>query len=141
MPTDEAALIVTLRIKLGTCWSADIEIADLATLEEVHYAIQRAVDFDNDHLYEFFVARTERAQNRTVYDDENEGIYDTRIRDVFPLPGKNRLFYLFDYGDSWLFTISRIRKKLHEPIEGVSYPRVVQETGEKPVQYESYDEP
>jgi hypothetical protein len=140
MQTDEAALIVTLRIKQGTCWSADIEIADLATLEEVHYAIQRAVDFDNDHLYEFFVARTERAQNRTVYDDENEGIYDTRIRDLFPLPGKNRLFYLFDYGDSWLFTISRIRKKPHDPIEGVSYPRVVQETGEKPVQYESYDE-
>jgi len=124
----------------GTCWSADIEFDDNATLEDVHNAVQRAVGFDNDHLYCFFVARNERAGKRILYDDENGEIYDTTIRDVFPLPPKMRLFYLFDYGDSWIFTISRSRKKPHAPVDGIEYPRVVKETGEKPIQYDFGDD-
>ena len=133
-------MIITLKIKLGTDWSADIEFVDLSTLDEVHDAIQRAVDFDDDHLYEFFVARNERARTRTVYDDENGRICHTRIRDLFPLPSKMHLFYLFDYGDNWVFRVAPTRKKPHEPVNGVDYPRVVRESGEKPIQYDFDDE-
>ncbi|MEZ6089008.1 MAG: hypothetical protein R3C05_13480 [Pirellulaceae bacterium] len=55
-------MIVTLKIKLGTHWSADIEFDDDSTLEDVHHAIQNAVDFDNDHLYAFFVAQRTGSQ-------------------------------------------------------------------------------
>lgn len=133
-------MIVTLKIKLGPYWSCDIEFDDHSTLEDVHNAIQDAVDFDNDHLYAFFVARHERARDRIVYDDENGRIYYTSISDVFPLPPKNRLFYLFDYGDYWIFSVSKSRKSPHSAIEGTEYPRVVNETGEKPIQYEFDDE-
>jgi hypothetical protein len=129
-------LIITLKIKLGTYWSADIELDDKSTLEDVHNAIQHAVDFDNDHLYAFFVARTERAGDRVIYDDENGRIYDAMIGDVFPLPPKKQLFYLFDYGDNWIFRVSKARKAPHAPVSGIEYPRVVNETGEKPVQYD-----
>ncbi|OYP34337.1 MULTISPECIES: IS1096 element passenger TnpR family protein [Rhodopirellula] len=133
-------MIVTLKIKLGTYWSCDIELEDSSTLEDVHFAIQRAVDFDNDHLYEFFVSRTERSRDRTVYDDENGKLFDTVIRDIFPLDRDRRLFYLFDYGDSWIFCVSRTRKSPHEAIDGIKYPRVVKETGERPIQYDFEDE-
>ena len=133
-------MIVTLKIKWGTSWSSDIEFADNSTLEDVHNAIQHAVDFDNDHLYAFFVARNEQARERTVYDDENGRIYDTVIGDVFPLPPKKQLFYLFDYGDYWIFWVSKSRKSPHEAIDGIEYPRVVNETGEKPIQYDFDDE-
>ena len=133
-------MVITLKVKLGTHWSAEIELADNSTLADVHLAIQQAVDFDNDHLYEFFVARTERARDRISYDDENGGIYDTRIQDLFPLPAKRQLFYLFDYGNSWIFKISKSRKAPRDPTNGVEYPHVAKETGEKPVQYDSDDE-
>lgn len=133
-------LIVTLEIKLGTYWSCDIELDDNSTLEGVHSAIQDAVDFDNDHLYAFFVARNERARDRIVFDDEIGNIYDTVIRDVFPLPPKKRLFYLFDYGASWIFSVSKSRKSPQATIDGIEYPRVVSETGEKPIQYDYDDE-
>jgi hypothetical protein len=133
-------LIVTLKIKLGTYWSADIEFDDNSTLVDVHNAIQHAVDFDNDHLYAFFVARNERARDRIVYDDENGRIYDTVIRDMFPLPPKKRFFYLFDYGDCWIFSVTKSRKSPHAAIDGIEYPRVVNETGEKPIQYDFDDE-
>lgn len=133
-------MVVTLKIKLGSYWSADIEFVDFSTLEDVHEAIQQAVDFDNDHLYAFFVARNEHAQAKVTYDDENGGIFETRIRDVFPLPAKQFLFYLFDYGDCWTFKIMKSRKKEREPEDGVSYPRLVTETGKKPIQYDFDDD-
>ncbi len=133
-------MIVTLKIKLGTHWSCDIEFDESSTLEEVHFAIQRAVDFDNDHLYAFYVARSERARDRTMYVDDNGDVFDIMIRDVFPLPPKEQLFYLFDYGDYWLFKVSKTRKSPHPPVDGIEYPRVVKETGEKPIQYEFYED-
>ena len=87
-----------------------------------------------------YVARNERARDRIVYDDENGKIYDTVISDVFPLPPKKRFFYLFDYGDSWIFSVSKSRKSPHAAIDGIEYPRVVNETGEKPIRYDFDDE-
>ena len=36
-------------------WEATIEIESSSTLEDLHFAIQSAVGFDNDHLYEFYI--------------------------------------------------------------------------------------
>lgn len=126
-------LVITLKVKLGTVWNADIELLDVATLEEIHFAIQQAFDFDNDHLFEFFVARNYRAQDKTRFDYENGLVDRTQIGQLFPLPPDRKLFYLFD---SWIFQIAKSRKKPHSPVDGVEYPRVVKETGEKPEQYE-----
>ena len=121
-------------------WSADIEIDSASTLEELHFAIQEAVDFDNDHMYAFFIARTERSRDRDVFDDENERLYTTELDEVFPLPKGKSFFYLFDFGDDWLFKVTKTRKSAHEPQDGVVYPRVVEEVGTKPEQYPMYEE-
>ena len=66
-------MIWTLRTKLLRYedeWSADIEIDSSSTLEELHYAIQKAVNFDNDHLCAFYIARSDSSRNREFLDDD-----------------------------------------------------------------------
>lgn len=116
-------------------WTANIELDESSTLEDLHHAIQEAVDFDNDHHYCFFLSRTDRSRSREYFDDENELIFTKTLNDLFPLPAKQCLFYLFDWGDEWVFKISPSRKRPHEPVKRVKYPRVESESGIKPVQY------
>lgn len=69
-------MITTFKIKL-LCgvycqdeWSANMELDESATLEDLHLAIQNAVDFDEDHLYCFFLSRTDWSRSREYFDDE-----------------------------------------------------------------------
>ena len=139
-------MIWTLKIKLvfglyaKDRWEGTLEIDSSSTLDELHGAIQDAVDFDNDHLYEFYVSRTARSRERIRYDDDNEEIFTRTIESIFPLEKDRKLFYMFDYGDSWLFQVSRSRKKPFSSEAGVKYPRLVNELGEKPEQYPVWEE-
>jgi hypothetical protein len=136
-------MIWTLRIKLMRYedeWSADIEIDSTSILEQLHYAIQEAVNFDNDHLYAFYIARNDRSRNREFFDDDDGRVYSTTLEVLFPLEAKKSLFYLFDFGDEWVFKVNKTQKRPHDPQEGVVYPRVVAEVGTKPEQYPGFDE-
>ena len=139
-------MIWTLKVTLvsgiystGECVRV-IEIDSSATLEDLHLAIQRAVDFDDDHLYEFYCARTARSRDRERFDDENGELFSRTLTTLFPLPKDRKLFYLFDYGDSWLFSIARTRKAPSEPVAGVEYPRVLESVGDNPEQYPDPDD-
>ncbi|HFE49067.1 MAG TPA: hypothetical protein ENJ21_07090, partial [Chromatiaceae bacterium] len=96
-------MIWTIKIKLlsgsyaDADWEGSLEIESSSSLLALHYAIQRAVDFDNDHLYRFFVARTPRSRETIDLDDES----GVAIEQVFPLEKGRKLFYLFDFGASW----------------------------------------
>jgi hypothetical protein len=144
---DDGSMIWTLRVELLDGLHAGeeecvrvIEIVSSATLEDLHLAIQDAVDFDNDHLYEFYVARTERSRDRQRFDEENGGIGTTTLEDIYPLEKGKKLYYLFDYGDNWRFKITKIRKKPHPPLEDIEYPRVIESTGGNPDQYPDWEE-
>jgi len=52
-----------------------LEISDDQTLLELHYAILDAIQFDDDHMHEFYVARTERSRPRFSLTDP-EGNYE-----------------------------------------------------------------
>ena len=134
-------MIISLNIKL-VCgiyaeedWKCEIELDDNETLEYLHFLIQEAVDFDNDHLYEFYVAKTKRSFERERYEHDEPDQIERCLKDIFPLEKNRKLFYWFDYGDDWKFQISRTRKKPKEPEPGKKYPRVVSEEGIKPTQY------
>ncbi len=126
-----------------------IEIDSSSTLENLHLAILHAVGFDNDHLYEFYVSRTERSRDRQRftnfdgYDEEEEedGNSDEEtLESLFPLEKGKNLYYLFDFGDSWRFKITKSRKRPTEPEKGVRYPQIVESIGNDPEQYPSFDE-
>ncbi|MGB6451962.1 MAG: hypothetical protein WBE92_14525 [Steroidobacteraceae bacterium] len=140
-----SATIWTLNIKLifgihaAGPWAATIEIDSTATLEDLHAAIQNAVQFDDDHMYTFYVARTPHSRDRIAFEDEDGALLDVTLEEVFPLPPGRKLIYWFDFGDDWKFSISRARTAPQIPIKGRKYPRLIGTRGETPVQYPPYD--
>ena len=120
-------------------WSASVELDSMSTLEDLHFIIQDTVNFDNDHMYEFYISRTQRSRERVTFDDENEKVYETTLESLFPLEKNKKLFYLFDYGDSWLFKISKNRKKPHAPEGRKKYPRIIEVKGKTPEQYPEWE--
>ena len=139
-------MIIVIKVKLlvGTdtnrIWEGMIEIQSSSTLEDFHSAIQNALSFDNDHLYEFFIARNERSRERVSFDDENGELYNTTIGSLFPLPHGRHLYYLFDYGDNWLFKITKTKNNPKATEAHVTYPRLIHETGDRPEQYPEWEE-
>ena len=121
-------------------WEGLIEIEPSSTLEDLHFAIIKSVKFDNEHLYEFYISRTERSRDRLRFDDENGEIYERTLKDLYPLEKGKRLYYLFDYGDHWLFKITKSRKKPQEPKSEVKYPRLLSTEGKEPEQYPAWEE-
>jgi len=134
----EYYMVLTLIIALSG-WHAILQVDSSTTLSDLHVAIQNAVKFDFDHMYEFFIARTERSGDKQHFDMEDGSVDTIRVADMFPLPKDRKLFYLFDYGDNWIFTVSTTRAKPFEPEKGVQYPRLIEEVGDRPEQYPDYD--
>ena len=109
-----------------------IEISEHDSLDALHGIIQKAVNFDNDHMYDFYAGR--HPKNRKIEFDADE-----HLSEIYPLPSSCKLYYVFDYGDSWVFQISKSRKTTDDQ-PGVSYPRIIKETGKNPTQYSGYEE-
>ena len=121
-------------------WESTVEVESTSTLEDIHHVVQAAAEFDNDHMYEFYISRTERSRDRVLFDSDNERIYTTTLESLFPLEKDRNLYYMFDYGDSWLFKISKTRKKPYEPVKGIEYPILIEEKGKTPEQYPDYED-
>ena len=141
--------ILTLDIKLsgwraGRSWFARIEVLESFTLNELHYTILQLVDFDNDHLHVFFSGRNWRGQKIPFGEpaaspfDFNEGD-EALLSEVFPLPKGHKLYYHFDFGDDWLFEITR-RPNRKQADLAVKYPRLVEKMGLRPIQYPDQDD-
>ena len=135
---------LTVELLFGTYaeeeWNGIIEIESSATLEDLHYAIIDAVNFANDHLYEFYISRTERSRDRLRFDEENGAIYNRTLESLYPLEKGRKLFYMFDYGDHWLFKITKSRKKPYDAKPDVEYPRLLKTVGRAPEQYPIWEE-
>lgn len=115
-------------------WEATIESPDILSLFKLHLFIQQIVNFDNDHLFDFYAGRND--QNRKVVFTEHSGYpndggdYESIfLKDIYPLKGL-KLYYRFDYGDNWIFEIRKDRKKV-KPDQEKRYPRIVSDNGVK----------
>ena len=128
--------IYTLKISFPydeneTPWSKTIEVKEDFSLRKLHRYIQKLVDFDDDHLYEFYVGRNPRNRAYSIPEE-------TKLNEIYPLKGK-KLYYLFDFGDNWLFEIKKSRKKKTEDKES-NYPALIESSGINPDQYPEYEE-
>ena len=122
-------------------WKKVIEIPETTDLYDLHLFIQKIVKFDNDHLFEFFLGRNDRHRKRVFADGDDYGYeqpegLDTRLNQVYPAKGL-KLYYHFDFGDSWMFAIGKGRKKKYVE-KRVKYPRVIESEGKNPKQYPDY---
>ncbi len=128
----------------------DIDIAANQTLAELGAIIPPAFDFDEDHLWAFFLSGT-AWDGSTRYDADEVGRAQgfaldcpasaVLIRDL-PLPGKRgrkEFLFLYDFGDQWSFRV-RLMGTSDRIAPGVDYPRVAQAQGKAPPQYLDMDE-
>jgi Plasmid pRiA4b ORF-3-like protein len=107
------------------------------TLADLHQLLQLAFDWDDDHLYAFWLSgkfggRQEVAFGRPDCCRES-GDRSARIRlDRLALEVGQTLAYVFDFGDEW-----RVRLKLVEvrAAGGAAVPPIVDSRGESPPQY------
>ncbi|MGQ0835577.1 MAG: IS1096 element passenger TnpR family protein [Gammaproteobacteria bacterium] len=139
------AEIWTLKVKLVSGihargpWEATLEIDSSATLEDLHLAIQGAIRFSDDHMYMFHAARTFRSRDRIEFEREDGSLHETTLADLFPLPKDRKLFYWFDFGDDWIFSVGRTLTAPMIADKRREYPRLVSTRGDTLVQYPSWD--
>jgi len=142
--------LYTLTIELEPCmyddpeWRRVIEIPEDLDLYDLHLFIQDVIDFDNDHLFEFIVGKNWR-KRETVFGEEDEYGFeereglDTMLNEVYPLTAGSKLYYHFDFGDSWMLKIKKGRKKKYIE-KGITYPKVIESVGENPEQYPNWED-
>lgn len=109
------------------------------TLEDLHQVVQRAFQFNDDHLYSFFLDGkkwSHRAVN-SPFCDEGPYTVDVLIGDLGLARGQTFL-YLFDYGDEWTFDIRLDEIRCDEG--HIQKPQIVKEHGKAPEQYPDWDE-
>jgi len=110
-----------------------IEIAAKHNLHQLHLAIQEAFEFDDDHLYSFFMDNKKWSYDR--YDsprDEGSHADEVAIGELGLYPGKTFL-YLFDFGDEWEFKVEVEEINSDKPLPLI--PQIVGRRGEAPDQY------
>jgi hypothetical protein len=107
------------------------------SLEDLHYAIQKAYGFDDDHLYSFFMDGEAWSDEKftSPHDEEGPHVDEVRVGEIGLFVGK-RILYLFDYGDCWRFRVEveEIRTEGSKPRR----PRIVEKKGKAPEQYPDY---
>jgi hypothetical protein len=111
-----------------------IQLSYLHTLLHLHEAIQDAFDFDDDHLYSFFMDA--KRYSRNVYESPNckNGPYvDEMTIGELELYEGQRILYLFDYGDSWEFNV--VLEKIDNSGPVPLNPKIVEKKGKSPEQY------
>jgi hypothetical protein len=138
MPIFKAGLVGARRSPRD--WEGSFAIEPGATLEDLHALIQDAVQFDDDHGYEFYIARTFNSRPIEVFDDENGEIYQRTLASLFPLPSKHALFYRFDCGDNWIFQIKAARGAPWVEAGGEVECGLIEASDTRPVQYPDAEE-
>jgi hypothetical protein len=139
-------MIWTLRIECVYGWYLEvrctrvIEVDENCSLHDLHEAIQDAVRFGRDHPFIFFIANSSSpgAMRHWVTEKEEweatvSDLFRIKIGDIYPC-GREKLYYLFDFGDRWTFEIRKARG-VKNPDPAVTYPRLAEAIGPNPRQY------
>jgi hypothetical protein len=122
------------------------------TLVDLHGALQAAFEWDDDHLFSFWLGGKFWARDGTQYthpfalESDPFAGWDLPIAkpgrksaeqrlDRLRLTKGQRIAYLFDFGDEW-----RVRLTLRQITadDGGGYPRLLESVGDAPPQYPDY---
>jgi hypothetical protein len=114
--------------------SAKVAVAAHEHLTALHDAIQQAFNWEDDHLYSFWLDGEFWGDDRTEFvrpgtPDTDSRTADVPVGELSPKIGA-RIAYVFDYGDEW-----RVMLTLRERVDGGNGPRVAERRGTAPPQY------
>ena len=126
--------IYEFKVALGRRCHRVIQCRGSHTFDDLHSAIQNAFDFDNDHLYAFFMdgKKWSRRSLNSPYSEEPPFADEINIASS-GLRVKQKILYLFDFGDEWLFDVTLASIKESETI--LLRPMIKESVGKAPEQY------
>jgi hypothetical protein len=127
-------LKVTLTSSHPAIWRS-VQLPAIATLEDLHYAIQVLFGWDGDHLYVFTVGKEAYSG---VFGHLEETGYDHEIRIAAALSGTKKIGYVYDLGAEWEHEIALEKALPLDPEQ--TYPACVAFSGDNPVEYPENDE-
>lgn len=130
--------------------SRTIEIEDKQTLYDLHLNIQDLFDWDNDHMFSFYLGEelfdrdNEYSANplgehmASSYGKQSKPAAKTELRDL-DLSVDFSFWYLFDYGDELVHevTVEKIREM--KPEES-GFPKLIARKGNDPLQYGVFED-
>lgn len=128
-----------ISVSIDTGCYRHIQIDANATLHEFHEAIQDAFQFDDDHMYAFFMDNRAWSQRNAYFrtkDKPGDRIASAYKLHQVGLSKSKRFLYLFDFGDEWHFQC----KVLQELEDSTSVPCIIRSVGESPEQYPDFED-
>ncbi|WP_298841260.1 IS1096 element passenger TnpR family protein [Clostridium sp.] len=131
--------VYTFKVSLRKGTWSKIQLSARETLHDLHILIQQAFEFDDDHMYSFFMDGKpwSKYEFKCPIGDEGPCSDEVKIGEL-DLIEKQNFLYIFDYGDVWKFNIEVYEMKNGENEE--CNPRIIESKGERPQQYPDYDE-
>ena len=126
------------------------------TLHDLHDSIYMAFDRDDEHMYSFYFSTVpSKSRTRKVmrnakeythpFGVEESGIFETEAENAattsiesLKLKEKQKVYYLFDFGDSWWHEITV--EEINGTADEGTYPRIIEKKGQSPPQYQYDDE-
>jgi hypothetical protein len=117
-----------------------IEMRGDQTLHDFHNAIQDAFEWDDDHLYAFYLSGKAWDEDTAYERPFTEGRSAGSVRlEHLPLHARQRFLYIFDFGDEWRHTI-KVEAIVPGGVEsGQRYPRFTERHGDAIPQYGALD--
>ena len=79
-----------------------------------------------------------RLTEEEKWEDKEHDFFQILLKNIWPT-GRKKLYYLFDFGDNWVFEIRKARGR-KELEMGVKYPRLIKVIGPNPVQHLGFEE-
>jgi len=119
-----------------------IEISGDETLYDLHGAIQEAFDWDDDHLWSFFLsgkAWDDDTEYTSPFGNDGRNAAAYRLERLALRKGASFL-YIFDYGDEWRHTIKLEAVTPNGVAPGVDFPRVSERHGDSIPQYPAWED-
>ena len=131
-----------------------VQVNSSSTFLELHKIIQILFDWQDDHLHEFRVQKSNGIRQKNVviesdeeasspfdslfFDDEQTYLSETeeRLHDHF-LVEKDQARYTYDFGDDWQHKI--VLEKILEPAEGTTYPICTAAKNDAPYEDSRYE--
>ena len=133
----ELKVELEIRVRYGDCIRiVCMNLSD--TLYDLHRTIQSVFEFDDDHLYEFYVGQGMLKETYAPEVAANSGeeipVEETALGDLGMKKGM-KFSYLFDFGDMWWFDI----KVLGIGGGSVDSPQLVKAVNPAPQQYPDWE--
>lgn len=128
----------TFKISLSKGTSRKVVLSAKHTMEDLHQIIINAFQFDDDHLYSFFMDGEKWSQDCIASPNDDFGHADASKVQIgaIGLSSKQKFLYVYDYGEEWTFIVEV--DNIKEDSQQLFNPYVKETKGEAPQQYDGF---